>query len=773
MKRFGFTVFSLIILSTFLLKAQAPPYIPYQAIARDLSGQVRANSPIQVEFRIYNTMVASSAAYDEIHSVTTNDFGYFNLRIGAGTIQSGTFSAITWQTGDVSYEVWVDMGLGFLQLGGRTGFLSVPYALYAANSNPNPTLTINAPNTISNIAPSTYSINVPTPSLSVNGHSISVSNGNTVQLPEYTQGAGISISGTIITNTAPDQTVNISGAGVMGAYPNFTINPSAASTITSGNSNIVVSGAAPNFTITNTPSLSINSNQLSLSNGNTVTLPTTALTQGSNILLNGTSADYTISAVTPTLTTTGNVAINGLYPHQSIDVPAQVLSISGNTINLSNGGGSVLLPQAPATATISQGANVMVSGASSDYTISAVTPTLTTTGNASLSGNYPNQSIDVPAQVLSISGNTINLSNGGGSILLPQAPATTTISQGSNITVGGTSPNYTISAVTPTLTVTGNASVNGTYPNQSINVLTQTLSISGNTLNLSSGGGNVILPSTPATTISGGSNVIVGGASPNYTISAVTPTLTTTGNASVSGVYPNQSIEVLSQTLSISGNTLNLSAGGGSVTLPSTPVTSITPGTNVTVNGTAPNYTINSVSQTLSISGNTLNLSAGGGSVTLPASWNLTGNAGTSASINFIGTTDANDFVVKTANAERLRVTSTGSVGIGTTTPSADFDINTGNVKLGAGSTPFSFIKYGSLSTTFLLSIGNNANTLSIPGAQVGDIVVVTLNNHNAAAGSISLNNAYISAANTLSYNINTSVGLIVTLNFSYVLIRP
>ncbi|MFD2941384.1 hypothetical protein [Flavobacterium notoginsengisoli] len=49
--------------------------------------------------------------------------------------------------------------------------------------------------------------------------------------------------------------------------------------------------------------------------------------------------------------------------------------------------------------------------------------------------------------------------------------------------------------------------------------------------------------------------------------------------------------------------------------------------------------------------------------------WSTTGNAGTNPAVNFLGTTDAKDFVIKTNNTEQMRITSsTGQLLMGTTT---------------------------------------------------------------------------------------------------------
>jgi hypothetical protein len=58
--------------------------------------------------------------------------------------------------------------------------------------------------------------------------------------------------------------------------------------------------------------------------------------------------------------------------------------------------------------------------------------------------------------------------------------------------------------------------------------------------------------------------------------------------------------------------------------------------------------------------------------------WKLTGNSGTVSGTNFLGTTDNVDLRVRTNNTDRLTVTASGSIGIGTTTVSTLFGGNIG-----------------------------------------------------------------------------------------------
>lgn len=57
--------------------------------------------------------------------------------------------------------------------------------------------------------------------------------------------------------------------------------------------------------------------------------------------------------------------------------------------------------------------------------------------------------------------------------------------------------------------------------------------------------------------------------------------------------------------------------------------------------------------------------------------WSLNGNTGTNPSTDKVGTKDGQDFLLKTNNTESVRITSSGNIGIGTTSPSTLLHLKT------------------------------------------------------------------------------------------------
>lgn len=93
------------------------------------------------------------------------------------------------------------------------------------------------------------------------------------------------------------------------------------------------------------------------------------------------------------------------------------------------------------------------------------------------------------------------------------------------------------------------------------------------------------------------------------------------------------------------------------------------------------------------------------------SNWSLTGNTGTNPSVNFIGTLDGQPLVVRTNNAERLRVDAAGNVGIGTNNPTAKLNVD-GTVKLqnlAAGTTELDVLVLAADGSVFKRTIASTA----------------------------------------------------------------
>ena len=120
---------------SFQVNAQAPDAINYQAVIRNLSGSLIANTTIALRIQIKQTSASGTIVFQERHSVTTSAQGVINLVIGQGTLLGGNLSTINWATGPyfVSLGVSFTNGTNYLDYGSQQ-LMSVPYALYAKNA---------------------------------------------------------------------------------------------------------------------------------------------------------------------------------------------------------------------------------------------------------------------------------------------------------------------------------------------------------------------------------------------------------------------------------------------------------------------------------------------------------------------------------------------------------------------------------------------------------------------------------------------------------------
>jgi hypothetical protein len=115
--------------------AQAPDGINYQAVIRNLSGTLVANSTIAIRIQVKQTSASGTIVFQERHSVTTSAQGVVNLVIGQGNLLGGSFSTINWATGPYFVSLGVSFTNGTIYLDyGSQQLMSVPYALYAKNA---------------------------------------------------------------------------------------------------------------------------------------------------------------------------------------------------------------------------------------------------------------------------------------------------------------------------------------------------------------------------------------------------------------------------------------------------------------------------------------------------------------------------------------------------------------------------------------------------------------------------------------------------------------
>jgi len=163
-------ILCLLITLTYLrLLGQVTEKFNYQGVLRNTTGELVKNTSITVKISLLQASATGELKYSENHSIITNDYGQFNVQVGAGTLLFGSFSGIDWskemylktEIANPSDGTIIDMGT--VQL------LSVPYALYAKNVENNDDADANPTNELQ--------------SLTLIGDTLKISNGNNVIFP--------------------------------------------------------------------------------------------------------------------------------------------------------------------------------------------------------------------------------------------------------------------------------------------------------------------------------------------------------------------------------------------------------------------------------------------------------------------------------------------------------------------------------------------------------------------------------------------------------------
>lgn len=120
-----------ILLLSLISFSQSPETINYQSVVRDGNNQILTNQNVGLQFVIRQGTSTGTAVYTETFDITSNNFGLINLKIGTGTTQ-GSLSNVNWANGSYFLETSIDITGGTSYvLLGASEFVSVPYVFHA------------------------------------------------------------------------------------------------------------------------------------------------------------------------------------------------------------------------------------------------------------------------------------------------------------------------------------------------------------------------------------------------------------------------------------------------------------------------------------------------------------------------------------------------------------------------------------------------------------------------------------------------------------------
>ncbi len=125
MKKFFSTVFLFLSLFVVAFAQSVPQTMSYQAVVRDVNGQLYANKVVSVTISILKNNALGDAVYVESQNVTTNANGLMSLEFG----NDDDFATIDWANGP--YFIKTETNVNGTIIEATSQLLSVPYAKYA------------------------------------------------------------------------------------------------------------------------------------------------------------------------------------------------------------------------------------------------------------------------------------------------------------------------------------------------------------------------------------------------------------------------------------------------------------------------------------------------------------------------------------------------------------------------------------------------------------------------------------------------------------------
>ena len=541
-----------IFLATFSYFAQNTPpnLINYQAIAHGNNGNPLANQQVDLIVNILDG--TNSVVWSEEHNgITTNDYGLISLMIGDGTNQSSAFSSIDWSAGIHQLEIEINDGFGFNSMG-INQLVSVPYALHALSvENDEVDDADNDPNN---------EIELPA---SGNTNDVLTWNGT-----DWVAQANDGVDDADNSATNELQTLTISGNSIILSITGDTVTiPS--STLSAGTGIDIIAGAIINTGDADNDSL------------NEIELPPSA-NLNDVITWNGTQwiaapkkIDQDNDGWPFSMDLDDNNATITFYDADADSTNEfQTLSITGNDITLSDGGGTVTIPIAPAAdgseTIINAGTDVSISG-----TGTSADPYVVANSFTEVDGSTTNElsDLNLNAGVLTLS----NPATSGNSVTLPTADGSETIiNAGTDVSISGTGTSADPYVITNSFT-----EIDGSTTNElsDLNLNAGVLTLS----NPATGGNSVTLPTADGseTIINAGTDVSISGtgtsADPYVVANSFTEIDGSTTNE-LSDLNLNAGVLTLSNPAT-SGNSVTLPTADGSETI-------INAGTDVSISGT-------------------------------------------------------------------------------------------------------------------------------------------------------------------------------------------